>query len=242
MQSIDTLIMAFTGRVCFFFVLVSGCSPNLFSASPEALSVEKILEFNRQNPVLRQHFREQILRSHWEYDLRGRLVNRTFQRLNRPLDQSTDQYIDRFVLKLVERFHALKLDFERLQARKAGLPGRGDSVGIEGGTLRELVENVGDHAGELHKMLSFVFVSLDSKKKFKPEVSGASLQNGFRVELAFLEKQIREAEQEIVDYFIQPSGTVSFSRLQGDNMLINLYEARQMSRAMSRALRRTEGG
>jgi hypothetical protein len=189
----------------------------------------------RQNGVLRDHFRRQILES--------RDLIKPFQTLRTPvyvpgLEARTDQMINHFVVDVVQQTNQV---IEQLAAVKRSRQDIIKNPGVMNNRMSrkefaDLVEELSKKSGKLHRKLSFVLLGVDSKSKFELVVGETSLGDVYGEEIAFIEREIGKAVRKIEDFFLNPSHTVSVPDLQSENMLINLHRAKEMSKEIAKSL------
>lgn len=206
--------------------------PSVSAAKTNSLSIQRILEYNRSNPILREHFRNRILEANWNFYSDWR---KTFVGSGMQLENRISALIDRFTLRLINNFINLKKEYT--SARNMMLPVTGfyEDQRSRSEVYRKSFEKLAVWAGDIHRDLSIVLPGIKSKKKFNPAISKG--KENFQKELDFIGEQFALAERSFVNYFIQSSNTVSVFDLQNDTMIVDFYEIRVMAKALSRSLK-----
>ncbi len=185
----------------------------------------------RQNPILRDHFRRQFtdMRS---FGTRERSIRDPF------LDDYVDRQIDHYLSELREKLADLNNNFAQVeQAQETILQGSSaQTIGQARVQWRNALKGVQEEAGDLWNMLRFVLTALEDKGARKPlEAQGPD--SLYEKETQFIGEQIGKAEKRITEYLFQAKSVIRLEDLKGENMLIHLYQAREMAkkiREMSR--------
>jgi hypothetical protein len=195
---------------------------------------ERTLEILRNNSTLRDYYRRQAFETYSSNDPFGR---RRIRASPDQLERHTDRLIEHFHDRLVKNLEDLDAGFrEARQARTAWLaaPRRSPERRLLWSESRKALDEVAGSAGDLRRLLSFPLVSLDSRDRFEPEIPPESAAGGFEREFSFLEEELTRAVEEIRNYFLAPTHTVSVGDLRSTNMMILLHRVREMARALSR--------
>lgn len=180
----------------------------------------------RQNPILREHFRKRID----EIGLfkEERRLSDTF------VQRFIDRQIDHYLSQLREKLDLLKTQFAEVE--RAGKAMReatcAETIQEARVRCRDALEEVGDQAGSLRSLLSYVLAELKSKDDFKPQIDNRAKDSAFEKETQFIGEQITKAEERIRRYFFEPNNTIRLEDLRGENMLIYLYRVREMSKKL----------
>ena len=193
--------------------------------------------FAPPNPTLRSYFLQQQLRQGMSFtDIYGR----TYYRGNaRFLEQHVDRMVDDFLQRVSQKLYALKTRLNEVQqAREEVLRVAPDNESRRNTQKhwKDALKSLANEAKGLRKMLSFVFLDLDAKIDFKPQIQNDLGNLGFQKEISFIEEQIAKAAQRINDYFFLPTHTVEAKNLKGENMMIYLYRVEKIAQKLSKTL------
>ena len=152
------------------------------------------------------------------------------------LEREVDRLIDDFLTRVSHQLGTLKVHFNTvLRSREEMLSKASNQESSREAQARwkDSLKTMADEAEDLRKILSYVLRDLDKKSDFKPEIEANANNSGFHKEIQFIQEQIVKAEQRIRDYFFVPTHTVNLQDLQGENVMIYLYRAGKMSKALS---------
>lgn len=190
----------------------------------------------RQNPILREYFREQYLdmKQFGPYGSSRRqpreLPSDTF------MDRFIDKRIDHFIQDLEKRMEAIQEEIESVRQSGLALKQASARNAQLRRALKKQLGSLSDDLGSLHKTLAILLVKLKSKADFEQEVDAGPENAGFCKEIEYISGQYSQAAKQIADYFLKPSFTVSMHQLQGENLLIQLHRANKMARELEKFL------
>lgn len=198
--------------------------------------LSKNFEPGSQNPVLRRFFWEQAIQASTTYDAKGR---RYFIGSRALLPGRVDGLVDNFLVKTRDQLIQLRRVFDQVKVIRIRIldspPG---SVQRRESLLRwkQPLGELADKANEIRKSLSYPFVGLDRKEKFRYKIPAGAENQAFEREVGFLEDEVAKAEQQIRDYLFTPTHTITVEALRGENMLINLYRVQKLSELLEKKL------
>lgn len=193
------------------------------------------LHLARQNPILRNYFQEFLSGS--GFSLTFRHPERPYSQNRQRDERRIDHQIDHFLKQLREKLDQLKASVSEAKERGQLMlsPGSDNQWRQQRVLWKKSLKEVADRANDLRTMLSFVLVSF-KKADFDPNPQPDQSNPGFQKELQFIEDQLKHAERQIGNYFFTPNHIVDVDELRGNNLLIDLYRIRQMSRKLSEAI------
>ncbi len=181
----------------------------------------------RHNPILREYFRRQFsgMRSS------GRAGGPGRDRFN---DALIDRQIDHYLTELRKKLALLKTHFGEVERERETIRQGASTQARRQARVnrRRALGGVQDQAGDLWNMLRYIFVTLEDKGDFKPLIETTDTGSLFEKEIQFIGEQIEKAEKRITQYFFETESTISLEDLQGENMLIYLYRAREMAKRL----------
>ncbi len=178
----------------------------------------------RQNPILRAHFRRQFT------DMRS-FGTRARSRRDPFLDDYVDRQIDHYLSELREKLADLNNHFAQVeQAQQTILQGSSaQAIGQARVQWRNALKGVQEEAGDLWNMLRFVLTALEDKGALKP-LEAQRPDSLYEKETQFIGEKIGKAEKRITEYLFQVESVVQLEDLKGENMLIHLYQVREMAK------------
>ncbi len=178
----------------------------------------------RQNPILRAHFRRQLVNIR-SFGASGRGRRDPF------LEDYIDRQIDHYLSELREKLVDLNNHFAQVeQAQETILQGSSEQAIAQARVQwRNALKGVQDEAGDAWNMLRYVLTVLEDKGDLKPvePQEPGSLYEG---ETHFIGEQIGKAEKRIIEYLFEVESVIQLEDLKGENMLIHLYLAREMAK------------
>ncbi len=170
----------------------------------------------RQNDLLRKYFREQYMTLHG-----GNRREESPFFVESFIDQRIDAFLDEIEKKIAE-IRSLEAEIDTLREGNRSGPAP-DS--------RKALKRLEDRLEDVRRALSPVFLELDAKSRFKPDLHPA---DGLDAEFEFLHERIDEAEAGIRAYLFSAGTTVSVATLRHGDILVALFEAGRMAKALSR--------
>ena len=178
----------------------------------------------RQNPILRAHFRRQLVNIR-SFGARGRGRRDPF------LEDYIDRQIDHYLSELREKLIDLNTHFAQVeQAQETILQGSSEQAIRQARVQwRNALKGVQDEAGDAWNMLRFVLTVLKDKgdlKLVEPQEPGSLYEQ----ETQFIGEQIGKAEKRITAYLFRVESVIQLEDLKEANMLIHLYLAREMAK------------
>lgn len=178
----------------------------------------------RQNPILRAHFRRQLVNIR-SFGARGRGRRDPF------LEDYIDRQIDHYLSELREKLVDLNNHFARVeQAQETILQGSSEQAIRQARVQwRNALKGVQDEAGDAWNMLRYVLTVLKDKgdlKLVEPQEPGSLYEQ----ETQFIGEQIGKAEKRITAYLFRVESVIQLEDLKEANMLIHLYLAREMAK------------
>ena len=178
----------------------------------------------RQNPILRTHFRRQLVNIR-SFGTTGRGRRDPF------LEDYIDRQIDHYLSELREKLIDLNHHFSQVeQAQETILQGSSEqAIGQARVQWRNALKGVQDEAGDAWNMLRYVLTVLEDKGDLKP-VEQKEPGSLYESETHFIGEQIGKAEKRIIQYLFEVESVIQLEDLKGENMLIHLYLAREMAK------------
>lgn len=190
----------------------------------------------RQNQILRDYFLRQYLDAK---RVRPLLPSQSPP----PSEKLPDPFVDRYVDKRIDHFiEELRRSMSQIEEELEAVRRAGSALAEDRSSesllrrLKDSLDPLADHLGDLHKTLSIILVELKSKADFEPQVGKGPQNPGFAKEIEYISQQYSQAAREISDYFFEPSFTVSVNQMKGENMLIRLNWAQKMAKELRKAL------
>ena len=178
----------------------------------------------RQNPILRAHFRRQLVNIR-SFGTTGRGRRDPF------LEDYIDRQIDHYLSELRKKLVDLNNHFSQVeQAQETILQGSSEQVIAQARVQwRNALKGVQDEAGDAWNMLRYVLTVLEDKGDLKP-VEPQEPGSLYERETHFIGEQIGKAEKRIIEYLFEVESVIQLEDLKGENMLIHLYLAREMAK------------
>ncbi len=185
------------------------------------------------NPVVQNHFREQVILVHSREDRYGRRF--FFGNLD-AVDHQASLLTREFVSKVEDKMSRMQNYLDDVQAARmkamyepADTRARVQSLSRWSKSL----DLVSRQAKDLHGMLSTVLGGVLPDDRYRPAVSSHGLGSGFEEEMRFVEDRLSRATRSIRDFMLGRDLTVSVEELRGGNMLALLQQVRAMARELS---------
>jgi hypothetical protein len=153
--------------------------------------------------------------------------------------QKAEYMIADFLTKIQIRLASLRSTVEEVKLvrdKLLTLPPRSAENKALRSQWKKRMGDLADQANGLRKKLSFPFLGLKSKEKFKYGAFPSFEENAFEKEVQLLSSQLSEAEIRINDYLFSPTHTISVERLMEENMLINLYRVHKLSELIEKSI------
>lgn len=147
------------------------------------------------------------------------------------LEEYVDRQIDHYLSELREKLAYLNNHFAEVEQAQQTILQAFDTqaVGQARVEWRRALKGVQDEAGDLWNMLRYVLTALEDKDD-RRSVESQGPDSLYENETRFVGEQIQEAEKRITEYFFQVESVIQLEDLQGENMLIHLYLAREMAK------------
>ncbi len=189
----------------------------------------------RQNAILRKYFQEQYL------EMKRFGPNATSQRRRELppdafMDRFIDKRIDHFVEELEKRMNSIEEGLEDVRQTASGMKTSPSEEGRKRNVLKRQLGSLADDLGRLHKTLAILLLELKSKAGLQRTVDSSPANAGFSKEIEYIASQYSRAADQIGNYFLKPSFTVSIHQLKGENLLIQLHRANKMARELRKSL------
>jgi hypothetical protein len=190
----------------------------------------------RQNPILREYFRERVTAN--------TIVLPSWNRRPRPafstplVERRIDYLIAEFLKKLKENRILLRTHLEDYLTERQLLANAENYSQWNAGltSLESSLKKIEDLSKRLRKDLSFPLVALKSKSDFEAKLTEVSLGSVFEVETSFLKREITLADSKISEYFFTPKNTISVQALSSDTMMSHLHKVQKMAQIMRRGI------
>ncbi len=197
------------------------------------------VEFNDQNPTLREHSLYLCLETQYGVPAfsEQKVYTAMYARAGaRFVDHHVDQAVEDFLKRLSRKLGHLRANFN--EAQRSQKQATAESAPRNQQRVRahwqKKLKIVADDAKQLRRMLAYVLRGLDTKSSLEVPIDVDGGAKGYQKQMEFIEKQLARAERQTSDYFAAPTHTVHVRDLGNGNMMISLDRVGKMAKQLSR--------
>lgn len=194
------------------------------------------IELGLQNPLLRAHFRAQIINM---ASTPGRFGGQVYKVDLRSLERHVDRLATHYLNELNKKIAALTHSYDEVATLRQALLATGDDVQNRRRLLRdwrERFDDLEDSADALKDAVRLILPWVKGKADFNPELLLTAENPAFETEVAYIGSQIEQAERRIREFFFTPNHTVTVTELNGDNVVIQLSRIEKLSKEIKTSL------
>ncbi len=192
--------------------------------------------YGLQNPLLRAHFRRQLLNMAAPPD---RFWGRIYKVDRRSLERDVDRLAVHYLQGINKKIATLRHSYDEVATLRQALLSTENDLQNRRRLLRdwrERLDDLEDSADALKDSVSLVLPWVKRKAAFNPEPLITADNPAFKREIAYLGTQIEQAEERIREFFFTPNHTVTVTELRGENMLIQLFRIEKLSKQIKTSL------
>lgn len=223
--------------VIFSLLVVWGGLVELFGQQNVVPSRKRYdFQVARQNPFLQEYFLNAAFGMLSQSDRNGR---RYYPGHPQMLANMADQLVVRFLAEVREDLALLQartLAVRKTQQDFLAAPHHSEDRMKAQTRWKRSLELLADQSKQLRNRLAYVFLELEDKVDFRPEIDGRALESGFEKELRGVEEHLQKAHRQIADYFFAAGDTVQLHDLRDGNMLLPLFRAENVSKELAQLL------
>ena len=215
---------------CCLYLCFAG-SVGFARGTQEEEEKEEEISPARQNPILRAHFRRQFANMR-SFNTSGRGRRDPF------LEDYVDRQIDHYLKELTEKLAQLNNHFYQVEQAQEVILQDSSAQAVRQARVHwsNSLKGVQDKSGDVWNMLRYVLTVLKDKGDLPP-LEPQEPDSVYPHATQFIGRQIAEAEKRISEYFFQTHSVIQLEDLKGENMLIQLYLAREMAKQIRKVSR-----
>jgi len=194
------------------------------------------IEYGLQNPLLRAHFRAQVINT---TSTPGRFGGRVYRVDPRSLERDVDRLASHYLNELNKKVAALTQSYSEVTTLRQSLLATEDAPQDRRRLLRdwrERFDDLEDSADALKDAVRLILPWVKGKTDFDPELLITADNPAFETEVAYIGTQIEEAEKQIREFFFAPTHTVTVTELNGENVVIQLFRIEKLSKVIKTSL------